>query len=513
MQLTQSLHKALRECPQSLATICGERRHSYAQFAERVARLAAALQAMGVASGDRVAMLSLNSDRYIEFLFGTLWAGAVVNPVNHRWSVAEIAYSLDDCGSAILLIDDAFVGLAASLRERSQALTTLIYVGDSTAPEGMYDYESLLAAAAPVADARRQGNDLAAVLYTGGTTGAPKGVMLSHDNLALDALAALAAAPRAAKAVALHVAPLFHVGGLCFVLQLALRLSCHVLLPGFDAGKALAAIEREKVGESFMVPTMISLLLSHADFAKYDLSSLRTLMYGAAPIDRALLEQALRSMPQAQLVQAYGQTEASPVVTMLAGAHHRLDGSGKLGSAGRPISAVELCILDEQGRACGVGEVGEICVRGPTIMLGYWNKPEQTAAALRDGWLHSGDVGYTDADGFLFVVDRIKDMIITGGENVYSAEVENALMGHPALLMCAVIGLPDPVWGERVHAVAVRRPGHDCCEAELIRHCRERIAGYKTPRSIEFRDALPLSGAGKILKYLLRDDATRQRSS
>ncbi|MDB5970148.1 MAG: AMP-dependent synthetase and ligase [Hydrocarboniphaga sp.] len=515
MQLTQSLHKALRECPASLATICGERRHTYAQLADRVARLAAVLQRVGVRRGDRVGMLGLNSDRYIEFLFGSLWAGAVLNPVNHRWSAAEITYSLDDCDCKVLLIDDAFVGLAPMLRERSKALVTLIHVGDMATPDGMLDYESQLASAQPVADAQRQGSDLAAVLYTGGTTGQPKGVMLSHDNLALDALATLAAAPRPSRSVALHVAPLFHVGGLCFVLQLALRLSCHVLLPGFDAARTLATIEREKIGESFMVPTMISLLLNHPDFPMRDLSSLGTLMYGAAPIDRALLEQALRLLPLTQLVQAYGQTEASPVVTILPGAYHCLDGAlaSKLGAAGRPVSTAEIRVIDDRGAERGVGEVGEICVRGPTIMLGYWNKPEQTASALRDGWLHSGDVGYLDADGFLYVVDRIKDMIITGGENVYSGEVENALMRHPALLMCAVIGLPDPVWGERVHAVAVRRPGADCGEADLIVHCRELIAGYKAPRSIEFRDELPLSGAGKILKYVLRDQARQQRGS
>ena len=506
MQLTLSLHKALRECPHAIATVCGDRRRTYAEFVDRVARFAGALQDLGVVAGDRVGMLSLNSDRYLEFLFGTLWAGSVVNPVNIRWSAAEIAYSLDDCDTRVLLVDDAFATLVPELRQRSTQLRTLIHVGDGPTPDGMLGYEALLASATEVADAGREGRDLAAVLYTGGTTGQSKGVMLSHDNLACDALAALAAAPRASRTVALHVAPLFHVGGFCFVLQLAMRLSRHVLLPSFDAQRALDLIERESIGESFLVPTMIAKLLDDPRFAERNLSSLDTLIYGAAPIDAALLEKALCLLPNTRFVQAYGQTEASPVVTMLPGAYHVLEGeaAAKRASAGRPLATAEIRIVDESDVEVKPGRVGEICVRGPTVMLGYWGKPEQTATALRDGWLHSGDAGYLDADGFLFVVDRIKDMIITGGENVYSNEVENALLQHPAIAMAAVVGLPDAVWGERVHAVVVCRPDTTVGEAELIAHCRALIAGYKTPRSIDFRDELPLSAAGKILKYQLR---------
>ena len=507
MRLTLSLHKALRECPDAIATVCGDRRRTYAEFVDRIAGFAGCLQSLGVATGDRVGMLSLNSDRYLEYLFGTLWAGAVVNPINIRWSAAEIAYSLDDCDTRVLLVDDAFASLLPELRKRSASLRTLIHVGEGPTPDGMLGYETLVAEAVRIADAGRSGDDLAAVLYTGGTTGKSKGVMLSHDNLACDALAALAAAPRASRTTALHVAPLFHVGGFCFVLQLAMRLSRHVLLPSFDARRALELIECEKVGESFLVPTMIARLLDDPHFAEHDLSSLDTLLYGAAPIDATLLEKALRQLPDTRFVQAYGQTEASPVVTMLPGAYHVLEGqaAGKRASAGRPLATAEIRIVDESGAEVKPGQVGEMCVRGPTVMRGYWGKPEQTAAALRNGWLHSGDAGYLDADGFLFVVDRIKDMIITGGENVYSNEVENALLQHPDVAMAAVVGLPDSIWGERVHAVVVRRPDARVGEAELIAHCKSLIASYKAPRSVEFRDELPLSGAGKILKYQLRD--------
>ncbi|MDB5972308.1 MAG: AMP-dependent synthetase and ligase [Hydrocarboniphaga sp.] len=513
MQLTQALHKAVRECPNAIATIDGARRRNYRQLVDRVARLAAALRSLGLAPGARVGMLALNSDRYVEYLYGSLWAGGAVNPVNIRWSVPEIAYSLDDCDTRVLLVDDAFVSLLGPLRELSRSLTTVIYVGEGPLPADCLGYETLLAQVAPAADAQRQGSELAAVLYTGGTTGVPKGVMLSHDNLAINVLATIAAAPRAAQVPALHAAPLFHVGGIAYVFQLTTRMACQVIMPGFDPGLALDLIERERIVESFMVPTMIRRLLEQPGFAQRNLASLRTLLYGAAPIDSTLLHKALDALPNVEFVQAYGQTEVSPMVAVLPAAYHTLEGAAadKLGSAGLPVSTAELRIVDDGGVELAAGEVGEICVRGPTVMLGYWNKPEQTAAALRDGWLHSGDAGYLDADGFLFLVDRIKDMIISGGENVYSCEVENALLRHREVATCAVIGIPHERWGEAVHAIVVRQPDAHVGEAELLAHCKELIAGYKCPRSIEFRSELPLSAAGKLLKYVLREPFWKDR--
>jgi acyl-CoA synthetase (AMP-forming)/AMP-acid ligase II len=405
------------------------------------------------------------------------------------------------------LVDDAFADLIEPLRQRSSSLSTVVHVGDRPTPAGSLAYEALLRAAQVMPDSMRSGRDLAAVLYTGGTTGQPKGVMLSHENIAINMLAAVAAAPRASEVTALHAAPLFHVGGLSFVFQLGMRLARQVLMPSFDPATALRLIEQEEVVESFMVPTMIQRLLAEPDFGRRNLSSLRTLIYGAAPIGPTLLEQALRALPEVDFVQAYGQTEAAPVVSVLPAEYHQVTGahSGKLGSAGRPISTAEVCIVDAAGTELPAGEVGEVCVRGPTVMLGYWNKPEQTATALRDGWLHSGDGGYLDADGFLYIVDRMKDMIISGGENIYSSEVENALLCHQGVAMCAVIGIPDERWGERVHAVVVRHATSTVNEAELIAHCKTLIASYKSPRSVEFRAELPISAAGKLLKYVLRD--------
>ncbi|KWR87887.1 fatty-acid--CoA ligase [Cupriavidus sp. IDO] len=506
MSLTQPLHKALRQCPQAEALVSGQRRSTFAVLCDRVARLAAALQRLGMRPGDRVGMLAQNSDRYVEYLYGAWWGGGVVNPVNVRWTAREMVWSLDDCGTRILLVDDAFARIARDLRALSKSLQTLIHVGDGPVPSGMLGYEWLLAETEPVRDAQRGGADLAAILYTGGTTGTPKGVMLTHANLAIDALAAVAAATRPERAVGIQAAPMFHVGGIGLTLQLMLRLCKQVILPGFDEAAVLRAISEERGSEIFLVPTMIQRLLDAPEFGAHDLSSLSLVLYGAAPIDSPLLDRALAAMPQARFAQLYGMTELSPVVSCLPAWCHAGHGreAGKLRSAGLPVPVAEVRIVDGDGREVPRGTVGEVTVRGPTVMAGYWNNPEQSAIAVRDGWMHTGDAAWMDDDGFLYIVDRVKDMIVTGGENVYSAEVENTLAKHPAVSACAVIGIPNEKWGESVHAVVVCKPCESVSETELIAHCKAEIAGYKSPRSIEFRDALPLSGAGKVLKIELR---------
>jgi acyl-CoA synthetase (AMP-forming)/AMP-acid ligase II len=507
MRLTQPLHKARRERPTANACVFGHRRTSFQDLRERVARLAAGLRSVGVGAGDRVGMLALNSDRYLEYLYGTWWVGGVLNPVNIRWTPAEIAFALNDCDTRVLLVDDAFASSVAAIQRMSKCLATVIHVTDHPPSDGMIGYEALLDRVPPCEDAHRGEGDLAAILYTGGTTGNPKGVMLTHDNLALNALSVLAVTFRGFEPTALHCAPLFHVAGISFVVQLGLRMGRHVFMPTFDTRDALRLIESERVTETFMVPTMIHRLLHDPSFHLFDTSSLRNMLYGAAPIHVELQRRLQNALPHVGLVQLYGQTEAGPVVSALNPEQHRSDEGPplRLESAGRAIAAVEVRIVDGDDRELPCGEIGEVCIRGAGTMLGYLNQPELTAATMRDGWLHSGDVGYLDADGYLFVVDRIKDMIISGGENVYSAEVEKALLRHADVSMCAVIGKPDEQWGERVHAVVVRTANGIATAAELIEHCRTLIAGYKCPRSIEFRDQLPTSAAGKLVKHQLRD--------
>jgi acyl-CoA synthetase (AMP-forming)/AMP-acid ligase II len=507
MQLTQALHKALRERPEQTAVIFGDRHSSYRHFRDRVARLAGVLRQLGMGVDDRVGMLAMNSDRYVEYLFGVWWGGGAINPVNVRWSPQEIAYSLDDCDTRILFVDKTFAGLVPALREQSKSLQTVVYVGDDAAPEGMLHYEELMAATQPVDDLRRMGDDLAAVMYTGGTTGRPKGVMLSHANLYLNGLASVAAVGRSWQVRALVTAPFFHVAGCGLSLQMILRMATQIVVPFYEEVVVMEAIAREQATETFLVPTMVKRLIEHPRFKEFNLKSLRMVLYGAAPIDATLLGRAMESLPGVQFCQAYGMTELAPTIAVLLPDDH-LPGphqAKRLRSAGRSVPIAEISIRDADNKELPAGQVGEICARGPMVMKGYWNKPAETEAALLGGWMHTGDGGMMDEDGYLYVVDRIKDMIVSGGENVYSAEVENALAQLDGVSMSAVIGVPDDQWGERVHAVILQRPGAELTEAQVIAHCKSLIAGYKCPRSVEFRTELPISPAGKLQKFVLRE--------
>ncbi|WP_326539206.1 acyl-CoA synthetase [Pseudorhodoferax sp.] len=513
MRQTQSLHRAVQQYPDRVATVFNGRRQTFRQLHERVARLAGALQALGMRAGDRVGMLALNSDRTLEFYLAVWWGGGVVNPVNTRWSAAEIAFSLQDCETAILFVDDAFVPMVPELRAQAPCLQTLLYVGEQPVPAGFLGAEQALAAAAPVPDALRSGDDLAGVFYTGGTTGRPKGVMLSQEALATNALLSLVASPLDRDAVLLHSAPLFHLAGLSALMRSLVMGTKNVFLPGFTPGGVLRAVAEERVTNLMLIPVMLQFLLDDPAARTADLSSVRVVGYGASPISEALLERAFGLLPQADFVQGYGMTELAAGVTYLTAEYHSAAGRklGKLGSAGRALNGVDLRIVDADGRELPRGQVGEIAVRSPCAMSGYWNLPETTAQALRDGWMHTGDAARMDEDGFVFVVDRFKDMVVSGGENVYCGEVEAALTRHPAVAAAAVIGVPHAQWGEAVHAVLVLRPGTTATAEDIQAHCKTLIAGYKCPRSVEFMAALPISGAGKVMKYKLREPHWKER--
>lgn len=508
MYMTQGLHRALQQNPAAIAIRCGGREVTYKAFVERVARLAAALQAHGMQAGDRVAMLALNSDRYLEYQFGVPWGGGVLNPCNIRWSAAEIIYSLQDSASSILLVDDAFVPMAGQIVKEAASVRHVIYVGQKDTPPGMLDYEELLLENAPVDDVCRRGNDLAGIFYTGGTTGFPKGVMLSHANLCSSALIGIAEGVGQAGEVYLHAAPMFHLADIGKGLMHWMLGNTHAIVPVFSPEAVLASIARDRVSDMMVAPVMLQMLVDHpAMKTPPDLSSLKHITYGGSPISDAVIERAMKALPGVELIQGYGMTELAPIATLNHAWHHCSEGrkAGKPGSAGRATFGVDVKIVDEDGDEVARGVLGEVVVRGANVMLGYWNKPAETTAAIRDGWMRTGDGAYMDDDGFIFIVDRLKDMIISGGENVYSIEVENTIGRHHAVAACAVIGIPDPAWGEAVHAVIVVKPGADASSEEIITFCKSRIAGYKCPRSIAFAHELPLSGAGKVLKNKLRE--------
>lgn len=507
MQISSLLRRAVQIAPNGTATIFADRQQSWTALQGRVARLAGALQGLGMGPGDRVALLSLNSDRFIEYFFATVWGGGAMMPMNVRWSPAECAYALNDAGVGILLVDDSFAKAAPTIRDAVPGLKTVVYCGEGETPDGMKNYEDILAAAEPVADAGRSGDDLAGIFYTGGTTGFPKGVMLSHTNFYVSGISNLSELEIEDGCVYLHAAPMFHIADMLWVAAITIAGGTHLVIPSFTPEATLAAIATHRPSHLLLVPVMLQMVLASPKLPETDISSLEMIAYGASPITEATLRLAFAEFPGVKFLQAYGQTELSPVATILPARYHVLDGpnAGKLRAAGRATRACEIRVVDADYAELPRGEVGQIAVKGPIAMLGYWNQPEATAAAIRDGWVLTGDAGYMDGDGFVFLMDRVKDMILSGGENVYSAEVENALGQHPAVATSAVIGVPSQQWGEAVHAIVILKPGAAATEAELQAHCHGLIAGYKCPRSIDFRtDPFPLSGANKVLKTELR---------
>lgn len=504
MYLTQTLHRAVQQDGRRALTIFGDRVRSAAECAERVRRLAGGLRALGVNRGDRVALLAANSDRYHECLLAVAWADAVVVPVNHRWAAAEVSSVLRDCGASVLVVDQALVPLVASIREFVDVHTTVV-MGDSGIPAGMISFEELTAEQRPIADSCRGNSELFGIFYTGGTTGRSKGVMLTHANVIASALGCLATGQfLTPEGRLLHAAPMSHLADLATWVAALIGGGTHVMVPGFTPSGVLAAIEQHRVTDVLLVPTMIQLLVDFPDAARYEVASLSRLIYGGSCMPEALLSRARKMFPRVEFVQAYGMTELAPVATLLMPADHDVPQLAR--SAGRAAPHAEVRVVDNEDSEVPRGTVGEIVVRGDHVMVGYWQRPQETSAALRNGWMHTGDAGHMDERGYVFVVDRLKDMIISGGENVYSAEVENVLALHPAVAACAVIGLPDEQWGERVHAVVVLAPHTHATADELRQFCRQYLAGYKIPRSVEFATTLPISDGGKVLKRQLREE-------
>jgi len=507
-QGTQFLKQAVTCRPDGVASICAGRRRTWREVGQRVPRLAAALRSFGIEGGAFVAALAMNSDRYVELFFAVPWAGGAFAPLNIRWSVAENEYALTDSKSSVLFVDEHFIDQARELRDRLPWVKVLVFMGEGATPEGMLSYEALIAQHEPMPDANRSGEDLWVIFYTGGTTAHPKGVMMSHRGLCVATMGYLAWLPDVEDLSFVYVAGYFHFAGASALLYITLAGGTHIPLPKFDPVLVMQAISQHKVTNAVLVPTMINMLLAHPDFDKYDLSSLRTCVYGGSPMPEALITQAMKKLPGWRFFQVFGMTETGGFATVLRWRDHHTSGpkARRLRSAGQPAFGNEVKIVLPDGTTAPTDTLGEIVVRSDMLMSGYLNNPQGTAAVLKEGWMHTGDAGTMDEDGFLYVADRIKDMIVTGGENVYSVEVERVLFMHPAVREAAVIGIPSAQWGEGVHAVVVLKDGASVTEAELTAHCRQHIGGYKVPRSYEFRSVpLPVTPVGKVRKNVLRD--------
>ncbi|HBC56347.1 MAG TPA: fatty-acid--CoA ligase [Gammaproteobacteria bacterium] len=507
MYITQSLRRAVQMGAERIATRCGSRVKTWGEFEQRVASFAGALQSLSVQSDDRVAILALNSDRYLETYFAIPWTDAVVVPINVRLAPPEIIYTLNDSGTKVLIIDDAFAAMLPAFEGQLDTVEHIIFAGDHEAPAGTLNYELLIEEADPIEDEGRGGQEIAGLFYTGGTTGRSKGVMLSHNNIISNAANVVASMGYTDSTSYLHAAPMFHLADGASTFAVTIVGGTHCFIPKFTPTDFLTSVSNFKVTHGLLVPTMINMLINEPTLSDYDLSSLSRLLYGASPMPEAVLLQAMKTFPNCRFLQGYGMTETSPLITFLSDEYHVTTGdkTGKLASAGRAGITVEVMIADENDNEVPRHTVGEVLTRGPHVMLGYWKMPELSETTLRRGWMHTGDMAYMDDEGFIYIVDRNKDMIISGGENVYSTEVETALYAHPAVKECAVIGIPHEQWGEQVHAVVVLQADQKTSEGDLISHCKSLIAGYKCPRSISFREEpLPLSGAGKILKTELR---------
>lgn len=509
LYITQGIHRAAKLWPDQIAAVCDADQVTWGKLQDRVSRFAAALRSLGLKPSDRVAMLSLNSTRLLEFYMAAPWGDLIMVTLNTRWAVAEMVEALRDAGAKALIVDDHFLDCTADLKAGVRTVKTLIHAGKKPTPSGMLNLELLLKETAPMADAMRGDHRTVALFYTGGTTGRAKGVMLSSATLVPTALQVQITSGMSSRSVVMQSAPLFHMaaGGMAYA-----ALGCgarNVLAPRFEPDEVMGLIHQHAVTHVLWVPTMLQMIVDSPSFGRYDLGSLERIIYGAAPMPEALLRRAMERIPSARFTQYYGMTELSPLATVLGPDEHALDETSlkKLRSVGRAAGGVDLRVVDGTGRNTPIGEVGEVIVRSPGVMEGYWKQPELTQAAIRDGWMHTGDAGYFDADGYLFLVDRIKDMIISGGENVYSSEVENAIYQIPGVEECAVIGLPDKQWGEIVCAVVRLFPNASLTAEEIIKSCHSRIAGYKCPKRVIFViKPLPKSGAGKIQKMEIRKE-------
>jgi len=495
------------------AVVCQNERFTYAEFADRAARLGGALKNVGIKPGDRVSFLSMNCHRLLEAYYGVLEAGAVLLPLNVRLASQELAYILNDSGAKVLFLEKEFLNLVDSFRNELSTVESFFFLDGPSQTSWLspYNYDDLLAAASPCqADIMRIDEDAVAELfYTSGTSANPKGVMLTHRNVYLHALDVCLTFDVTRDFAQLHTIPLFHANGWGVAHILALIGGKHVILRRFDCEQIFKLIEEEHIYTMCLVPAMAIALVNSPDRQKHDLSSLERIIIGGAASSPTLVREVEQKLG-VTCISGYGLTETSPTLShSFIKRGFDLEGEqryARQAMTGFPDPGIEMRVVDDRGMDVPRDgkTVGEIITRSDGIMKGYWNQPEATAEALRGGWFHTGDMATIDQDGYLLIVDRRKDIIVSGGENISSLEVEKALIAHPVVLEAAVISVPDEKWGEVPKALVVLKPGAQAGETELIEFCRSRLAHYKCPHSVEFCESLPKTGTGKILKRELR---------
>ena len=502
--------------PDKTAIVDGERRYSYREFQERVNRLAHALRALGIARGDRVCILSPNSHFFLESFYGTAQIGAILVPLNYRLAPLEHEYIINHAGVRVVLVDPEFTGVVDEIRVKLDTVEHFVVAADAgETPDGWSDWEQLIAAApaTPTPAVERQENDLVSINYTSGTTARPKGVMLTHRNCYLNALTMTAHLRIGHDDVDLWTLPMFHCNGWGVVYALTGMGGTHVVLRTVDETAMFQLIEREGVTLACMAPAVLQRLLDYPDRAKHTIRTRPRLVVAGAPPPAAFIER-LETELGWEFIEIYGLTETAPLLTVSQPDFNtRADDWSRRSRAGVPAIGVELVLLDDADALVPKDgqSVGEVCARTNVVMAGYWEQPDETAEAIRGGYFHTGDLAVWDETGSIHIVDRKKDVIISGGENISSPEIEDALYQHPAVLECAVIGVPHEKWGETPLALVVLRPGHSASEGDLIDFCRGRLAHFKCPTSVRFTDALPRTATGKLQKFRLRGEFWKEK--
>ncbi len=497
-----------------IGVVCEGHRFTYSEFSERCDRLSDALLQLGLKAGDRVAYLSFNCHRLLEAYYGVPQIGAILLPLNIRLSPEELGYILNDSSPRLLFFDPEFISLVEALRPNVQSVEHYIALR-GTKPTWAHEnfYDELVARGAPrEIDYRTiDENSVAELFYTSGTTAHPKGVMLTHRNLYLHAFYTAVGLRGLDEEVHVYTVPLFHVNAWGAPHILALTGGRHVMVKKFDPAAVLELVHRERVTRLHMVPTMVIALINHPDFVKYDLSCVREVMMGGAPTNTALIRQVEEKLPGCVAKGGYGLTETSPVLTI---AHIKAHLAGdpqqtnlrRKATAGYTMAGSEVRVVDPHDRDVKPdgADIGEVIVRSDVVMAGYWNQPEETRRYIRDDWFYTGDLATIDSEGYILIVDRAKDMVLSGGENIATAQIERVICQHPDVLECAVIAVPDDKWGEVPKAIITLREGSSPTEEDILDHCRQHLGGFKVPKSVEFRESLPKGGTGKILKKMLR---------
>jgi long-chain acyl-CoA synthetase len=485
MIYTHSLGRAARYYPERTALASGGTRSTFRELHDRVARIAGSLSRHGFGVGDRLALLLPNEPEYIELLYACSWLGVVAVPLNTRLSPIEIDHILADASPHGLIRHSSLPVPTVQLPWQLALDEEPLDVRSPSYPDAIYDPEAILA-----------------LVYTSGTTGRPKGVVVTHEDILANIQHLNYWMPYREGAVYLHAAPMFHILDFPILFAAPAFGACQVTIPKFSPQSFCETVERERVSHTILVPTMINMLTQFSELEKYDLTSLEDLGYGGSPMAPELIRRTREVLPDLKLVQGYGLSETG-YLTALLDHEHTAD---RLKSCGRPCPGIDVRVVDESGKEVGAGQTGELVARGANVMRGYWKDPEETTRAFRNGLFRTGDLGYQDADGYFYILDRLKDMIVTGGENVYSGEVEAVIYELPAVREAAVFGIPDPEWGELVAACVVLKPGKTLSVDDLITQCRRSLANYKIPRRVEFSETeLPKSSSGKILKRVLRE--------